>query len=60
MPVKEKLLLDADIIIKALTDCETVQNGHDSDYFKKQAKISAYDYIIELLGVKGEANEETL
>lgn len=60
MPYKEKLLLNADLIIKELINCETVQMGRDSDYHKRMAKVNTYDYIIDLLGVKGEADAETL
>jgi len=60
MPYKEKLLLNADIIINELVNCESYQLGRDSDYSKKMAKINTYNYIVELLGVKGETDAETV
>jgi hypothetical protein len=37
-------------IIRIVTDCESVQKDHGSEYTKKMAKISAYDEIREVLG----------
>ncbi len=55
--LKDKLISNADLIIKELIDCESYQLGNDSEYNKQMAKISAYNYLIELLGVKGEVDE---
>lgn len=36
-------------IIKIITDCEAVQQSHESDYTKEKEKIHAYDAIREVI-----------
>ena len=38
-------------IIQEVQDCEAIQQSHESDYTKEQAKISAYEHIRQLLGI---------
>lgn len=37
-------------IFRIIRDCEAVQNSNESDFTKEQAKLAAYDYIVEVLG----------
>ena len=42
----------ADQIAQIIEHCEFVQDGDDSDYTKKMAKIHAYDDIVALVKVR--------
>lgn len=37
-------------IFRIIRDCEAVQKSNESDFKKEQAKLVAYDYIVEVLG----------
>ena len=40
-------------ILRIVQDCQDLQTSRESNYTKEQAKISAFDEIAEILGVKG-------
>ena len=41
-----------DEIFKVVRNCEEIQQSRESDYTKEQAKISAYNEIKEILGIR--------
>lgn len=45
----EHLINIAMCVLEIVNQCEEVQEDNVSDYAKKQAKISAYDEILEVL-----------
>ncbi len=47
----KKVQLNA--VVKIVKDCMELQSSNESDYTKKQAKVTAFDEIAEILGEKG-------
>lgn len=47
--MKEKIIFNADLIRQIIEDTEYIQRSGESEYTKKQAKITAYNEIVELL-----------
>ena len=41
-----------DEILDIVKNCEDIQQSHESDYTKEQAKISAYNEIKEMLNIR--------
>lgn len=50
--MEESVIFNAREISRILEDTESVQNSNESNYTKENAKITAYDEILEL--IKGE------
>ena len=45
----DPLIAYSSAIYKIISDTEKIQGSNESDYTKEQAKIHAYDEIVELL-----------
>ena len=43
-----------DEILDIVRNCEDIQQSRESDYTKEQAKISAYNEIKEILGIRSQ------
>lgn len=52
--MREKIIFNAKQIAQIITDTEEIQTSYESQYTKEQAKVWAYNKILELVKTESE------